>query len=779
VRHGPRHLARKLNYLSRFLLGEGCGCVGYLAAGRTFAAQWAHRRGAATLPAMLVFSSSQPLRLRLGWLPLLLLLLGVGRPARAQIERPVTWTFAAKAGGSGEATLTFTAAIAGNWHIYSQFIEEGGPEPTSFKFTPSPDYELVGKVEESPEPVKAFEKAFNMNIAYFPKRAVFSQKIRLKAPQTTVKGTLTFMSCNDEKCLPPDDLDFSIAVKGATGASPAASPATKPAASVAAAVAVPAQPAATPAAPVATPPTAAVVDTLRPEAGSAPTLTTAGADTSRPAASSAPAVTTGAAASTPAQSLWAIFLAGFLGGLAALIMPCIFPLLPLTVSYFTKQASSRSQGLSRALLYGASIIVIYVALGLLITVLFGSDALNDLATSGLFNLFFFALLVVFAASFLGAFELTLPNSWIAKTDTEADKGGVLGIFFMAATLALVSFSCTGPIIGTLLVQAAATGQRVGPAVGMLGFSVALALPFTLFALFPAWLKALPKSGGWLNSVKVVLGFLELILALKFLSNVDLAYHWEWFDRELFLALWIVISALLGFYLLGKIRFSHDSELPYVSLPRLFLAIVVLAFTTYLVPGLWGAPLKAVSALLPPQHTQDFDLFTHTLDGGGSAAAPAAHPVRKYSNLFHAPLGLDAFFDYDEARAYAQQVKKPVLIDFTGNACVNCRKMEANVWPNPEVLQRLRNDFVLVQLYVDDKTELAPAEQTVSKFSGKKIKTIGNKWSDFQASRYGSNSQPDYVLLDPRTERVLTPPQGANYDPANFLAFLNQGLAGMR
>lgn len=731
---------------------------------------------------MISFVVRRPVALRLGWL--LLLVLGLGRPAQAQIERPVTWKFAAQPGAGGEATLTFTAAISGNWHIYSQFIEEGGPEPTSFKFTPSPDYELLGKVSEAPTPVKMFEKAFNMNIAYFPKRAVFSQKIRLKAAQATVKGTLTFMACNDEKCLPPDDLNFSIAVQGAAAAAAPPAPAAPKAAPAAAAPkpATPATPAA-PIAPAATPPTAAP-DTavFRPEAGTPPTLapTTDTAGSSRARGSAA--MTEADPASRPAsqQSLWAIFLAGFLGGLAALVMPCIFPLLPLTVSYFTKQAHSRRQGLGRALLYGASIIVIYVALGLLITVLFGSDALNDLATSGLFNLFFFALLVVFAASFLGAFELTLPNSWIAKTDTEADKGGVLGIFFMAATLALVSFSCTGPIIGTLLVQAASTGAYLGPTVGMLGFSVALALPFTLFALFPSWLKALPKSGGWLNSVKVVLGFLELTLALKFLSNVDLAYHWQWFDRELFLALWIVIFALLGFYLLGKIRFSHDSELPFVSLPRLFMAIVVLAFTVYLVPGLWGAPLKSVSAFLPPQHTQDFDLYTPTLGGGGggSTAAPA-HPVRKYGELFHAPLGLDAFFDYDEARAYAAQANKPLIIDFTGNACVNCRKMEASVWPDPAVLQRLRHDYVLVQLYVDDKTELAPAEQTVSKFSGKKIKTIGNKWSDFQASRYGSNSQPDYVLLDPRTERVLVAPQGANYDPANFLAFLNNGLAGMR
>ena len=716
---------------------------------------------------------------RLGWL--VVILLGISSLAQAQIERPVTWTFAAKPGAAGEATLTATATIAGSWHIYSQFIEDGGPVPTSFEFSPSPDYELVGKVAESPAPVKAFEKAFNMNIAYFPKRAVFSQKIRLKAPQATVKGTATFMVCNDEKCLPPDEQEFSIEVKGAVAPAAPATP-TPPAptkAVPATAVAAAKTPATKPAP---TPPAPADTAVFRPEAGPAPMLAPA-ADTA-PAAAAAPAVpaATAAAVAAPAntQSMWAIFLAGFLGGLAALIMPCIFPLLPFTVSYFTKGEYSRAGAVGRAAFYGLSIIFIYVALGLLVTVIFGADALNDLATNGVFNLVFFGLLLVFAASFLGAFELTLPSSWVNKTDTQADKGGLVGIFFMAATLALVSFSCTGPIIGTLLVQAAATGQLLGPAVGMFGFSLALALPFTLFALFPSWLKALPKSGGWLNSVKVVLGFLELALALKFLSNVDLAYHWQWFDREVFLALWIVIFALLGFYLLGKIQFSHDSPVAYVSLPRLFLAIIVLAFTTYLVPGLWGAPLQAVAGFLPPQHTQDFDLYTPTL-GGGVGVGPAAAPreQHKYGDLFHAPLGLDASFDYNEARAYAQKVGKPILIDFTGNACVNCRKMEATVWPDPRVLQRLRDDFVLVQLYVDDKTALPAAEQRVSKFSGKKIKTIGNEWSDFQASRYNANSQPFYVQLDPATEKVLATPQGANYDPDNFVRFLDSGLAAYR
>ena len=750
---------------------------------------------------------------RAAWVLALLLALSAHLPALAQIEKPVTWQFAAQPGAAGEATLTFTAAIAGDWHIYSQFIEEGGPEPTSFTFTPSPDYELVGKVAESPAPVKTFDKTFNMNIAYFQKRVVFSQRIRLKVPQTTVKGHLTFMVCNDEKCLPPTDEDFAIEVKGA--AAKAATPATPATTAAATPGATAAKTPAAATVPGATPPTAAstaAAQTAAATGATAAALATPPTDTAAApvavAAAAAPASAAGAAgaagaaesaapaAPADAQSLWALFIAGFLGGLAALAMPCIFPLLPFTVSYFTKQSHSRSQGVGRAAFYGLSIIVIYVALGLLITVLFGADALNSLATSGAFNLVFFALLLVFAASFLGAFELTLPNSWIARTDTQADKGGVLGIFFMAATLALVSFSCTGPIIGTLLVQAAATGAYLGPAIGMLGFSMALALPFTLFAAFPSLLKSLPKSGGWLNSVKVVLGFLELALALKFLSNVDLAYHWQWFDREVFLALWIVIFALLGFYLLGKIRFAHDGgpeELKLVddddrqitlqydtktvplSLPRFFLAILVFAFTMYLIPGLWGAPLRSVAGFLPPQHTQDFDLYTPTL-GGGAATGPAApRATHKYGDVFHAPLGLDAYFDYDEARAAARQQHKPIIIDFTGNACVNCRKMEATVWPDPRVLQRLRNDYVLVQLYVDDKTELPAAEQVVSKYSGKTLRTVGNKWSDFQARRYNANSQPDYVLLDPETERVLVTPQGANYNPDNFVQFLDSGL----
>ncbi|QXU39944.1 protein-disulfide reductase DsbD [Pedobacter sp. D749] len=471
------------------------------------------------------------------------------------------------------------------------------------------------------------------------------------------------------------------------------------------------------------------------------------------------------------KTLWGIFIAGFVGGLAALLMPCIFPMLPLTVSFFTK-GSEKGKAFRRAALYGFFIILIYVVLGLLVTVIFGADALNSLSTNGIFNFFFFLLLVVFAASFLGAFEITLPSSWVNKMDANSDKGGIAGLFFMAGTLALVSFSCTGPIIGTLLVQAATTGALLGPAIGMFGFSLALAIPFALFALFPSAMNKLPKSGGWLNSVKVVLGFLELAFALKFLSNVDLAYHWEWFDREIFLSLWIVIFGMMGIYLLGKLKFSHDSPLAFISVPRLFLATVVLAFTIYLIPGMWGAPLKSISAFLPPQETQDFDLYTaNLLAGKPTATNDGPH---KYADKFHAPLKLNAYFDYDEGLAAAKKLNKPVLIDFTGHACVNCRKMEANVWPDKDVYKMISNDYVLIQLYVDDKTALAPADVTVTS-EGKKLSTIGKKWSDLQARKFQSNSQPFYVLLDPKTEALLAPPQGADYEIANYQKFLKSGL----
>ncbi len=498
-----------------------------------------------------------------------------------------------------------------------------------------------------------------------------------------------------------------------------------------------------------------------------------------------PVVTVKATDAEKSKSLWEIFIHGLLGGFLAIVMPCIYPLLPLTVSFFTKKNSSRSKGIAQSFLYGISIIVIYVTLGLLITILFGSSALNALATNGIFNIFFFLLLVVFGISFLGAFEITLPSSLANKLDENSDKGGLAGIFFMAATLVVVSFSCTGPIIGDLLVDTAANGARLGPAIGMFGFSLALALPFTIFAIFPSALKSLPKSGGWLNSVKVVLGLLELAFALKFLSNVDLAYHWNWFNRDIYLSLWIAIGLLLGLYLIGKIKFSHDSELTHLSIPRTFFAIIVFAFVVYLIPGLWGAPLKPLSGLLPPLATQEFDLSQVPSVPSSQNAKQVSIKVKKYNEHGNydriKTKGLDAWYDYDQALQVSKELHKPVFIDFTGFNCANCRNMEAQVWTDSKVFAHLRDDFVLLQLVVDDKTELDAKEQFVSKLTDRKITTLGGKWSEFEANRFGSNSQPYYVILD-SDGNLLTDKNGKTINPSpyninipSYLKFLEDGI----
>ena len=474
------------------------------------------------------------------------------------------------------------------------------------------------------------------------------------------------------------------------------------------------------------------------------------------------------------KTLWQTFIQGLIGGFIAFLMPCIFPMVPLTVSFFTKKAGSRKKGIGQAVIYGLSIIVIYVAFGLLITLLFGSAKLNELSSSGWFNFTFFILLIVFAISFFGAFEITLPSSFVNKIDQKADDTkGLGGIFFMAASLALVSFSCTGPIIGTLLVQASSKGEILAPAIGMFGFALALALPFTLSAIFPGFLSSMPKSGGWLNSVKVCLGFLELALALKFLSAADLVWHWEWFDREIFLVLWIVIFFLMGIYILGKIKFSHDSDVPYVSVPRLFFAILSFSFAMYLVPGLWGAPVNILSGIAPPLNTQDFILGGNS---GGSSQGTSDFPaVVKYNDVLHPPHGFNAFFDLDEGLAYAKKVNKPVLIDFTGHACVNCRKMEDKVWIDPQVGHLIKDEYVLIQLYVDERSVKMPPEKVhYSKILRTTTDDLGRWNGDFQAATYNSNSQPFYVLgghdLVP-----LVAPQGAIFDAKEYAAYLQSGL----
>lgn len=657
--------------------------------------------------------------------------------SQAQILEPVKWNYSVEKVSEGEANLVLKATIEKGWHVYSQFIAEGGPIPTSFKFTPSADYKLVGKVSEEPKAESAFDQTFKMQISWHKDQAIFKQRIKLSKQKTTVQGVLEFMVCNDHQCLPPTEVNFKIPVniKGLVVA--------------------------------ATPPPAASA-----------TINTIQKDSNQNIKAKAGLAKLKTSVSEPATknensgSFWGIFIEGFLGGLLAFFMPCIYPMIPLTISFFTKKAGSRAKGIQSAFIYGLSIIAIYVTLGIFITWLFGPSALNEAASSATFNLLFFTALIIFGISFLGAFEINLPSGLVNKMDEKSNQRGVIGLFFMAFTLALVSFSCTGPIIGTLLVDAVSKGSYLGPAIGMLGFSSALAIPFTLFAIFPSWLKEMPKSGGWLNTVKVSLGFLEIALAFKFLSNVDLAYHWGILNRDVFLVIWIIIFAVWGFYLLGKIRLAHDTEINFLSLPRLFFAMLVLAVVIYLIPGLWGAPLKAVSGWLPPQHSQDFDRYSNQFPSslGNTKEATAE---KKYATLFHAPHGINAFYDYEQGLDHAKKVNKPVLVDFTGWSCTNCRKMEASVWSDPEVLRRLKEDYVLISLYVDDKTELAQNEKFTSSFSGKNIKNIGQKWSDLQASKFGTNSQPYYIILNQNGKKLIEP-EAFNLDINNYIQFLDKG-----
>jgi len=700
------------------------------------------------------------------------ILLCLGLFASAQIYTPVTWKFEAENITKNSATLVITANIAPGWHVYSQFIEEGGPIPTSFSFDKGTGYTLDGTVSESPKAVGGFDPTFKMQISWHKKEVKFSQKIKLTQPKVVVNGVLEFMTCDDSHCLPPEEVPFAISVDASNAVTSVSSDPVRP-------DGLPSgdQNKISESTNIVSLPAEMQQDSI----ATATDSSLSGVDSSTSDQNAIVSGTTGSVTNqsdaSQNQSLWAIFIAGLIGGFAAFLMPCIYPMVPLTTSYFTKRSGSRTKGIWNAVIYGISIVVIYVALGMIVTLIFGASALNEAASSAVFNLLFFAIIFVFAISFLGAFEITLPSRFVNKMDEKSDKGGLIGIFFMAFTLALVSFSCTGPIIGYLLVEAVSKGTLLGPAIGMLGFSIALAIPFIIFALFPAFLKEMPKSGGWLNTVKVSLGFLELALAFKFLSNVDLAYHWGLLDREVFLALWIVIFGVFGLYLLGKIKLSASDDIQILSLPRLFFAMLIFSFTIYMVPGMWGAPLKGISAWLPPQPTQDFDLNKLTYGSIGGSNEPGAGQVpsgRKYADIFHAPHGLDAFYDYQEGLDYAKKVNKPVLIDFTGWSCVNCRKMEASVWPDPEVLRRLKQDFVLISLYVDDKTELEEAEKYVSEFSGKKISRIGQKWSDMQASVFGTNSQPYYVIADFKGQQ-LVPAQAYNLDISNYIDFLDSGL----
>ncbi|MFT2010254.1 thioredoxin family protein [Pontibacter sp. 13R65] len=721
-------------------------------------------------------------------LPLLLLFTLVGQ-AQAQVLKPATWSYdvSKKQVEVGEEVeLIFNVRIDKDWYLYSSdFDPDLGPMVTEFKFAKHPSYELVGKVKPI-NPKKKYDDLWDGEYTYFVGTAQFRQKIKVLQAGLLVKGTYEYQVCTDVtgKCIPFDD-DFTfntsqIQVTAAAAPAPGTTPATT---SPSEARQQPEAPAGATQAPVpdaagtAATPEAASVDTAASAlAADSNTVGQAAIASTEPVA---PAPLQGYDPGEEAESggLWAFFLVAFIFGLGALLTPCVFPMIPMTVSFFTSSGDSRSQGIFKAAIYGLSIIAIYTLIGTVVAKLFGADGANFISTHWLPNLLFFAVFVIFAMSFFGLFEITLPSSFLTKVDAQADRGGMIGVFFMAFTLVLVSFSCTGPIVGSILV-ASAGGETVRPVMGMFGFSLAFALPFTLFAIFPSWLSTLPKSGGWLNSVKVVLGFIELALALKFLSIADQVYHWGILDRDIYLALWIVIFTLMGFYLLGKLKFSHDSDLPYLSVPRLFLAIATFGFVVYMIPGLFGAPLKALAGYLPPQSTHDFDLNALIRQRGGSTAAASANQIceqPKYADFLSLPHGLQGYFDLEQAKKCAAEQGKPIFIDFTGHGCVNCREMEANVWSDPEVLRRLQENYIIAALYVDDKSELPQQEWYTSSYDNKEKKTLGKKYADYQITKFNVNAQPYYVLMD-ENENVLVKPIAYDLNVQNFIKFLDAGVA---
>ena len=666
---------------------------------------------------------------------ILLLLFAV--VVQAQIQEPVKFKSELKTLQAGEAEVVFTGTIDKGWHVYSTDLGDGGPISATFNVESISGAELVEKLKPVGKEVAAFDKLFEMKVRYFENTAQFVQKLKLTGGEYKVEGFLEYGACNDENCLPPTQVPFKFSGKaeGTAVNGPAADKAADAGNVELEKSSDTAQTAAM-----------AVIGGAESDTG----INVAGDGTTdlwKPVIDELQAL--GETVSQEDMSWIYIFITGFVGGLLALFTPCVWPIIPMTVSFFLKRSKDKKKGIRDAWTYGASIVVIYVGLGLLVTGIFGANALNSLSTNAVFNIFFFLMLVVFAASFFGAFEITLPSKWSNAVDSKAEKtGGLLSIFLMAFTLSLVSFSCTGPIIGFLLVQVSTTGNMIAPAIGMLGFAIALALPFTLFALFPSWLKSMPKSGGWMNVIKVTLGFLELAFALKFLSVADLAYGWRILDRETFLALWIVLFALLGFYLLGKVKFPHDDDDTKVSVPRFFMALASLAFAVYMLPGLWGAPLKAVSAFAPPMQTQDFNL---------------------YNNEVHAK-----FDDYDLGMEYARQHGKPVMLDFTGYGCVNCRKMELAVWTDPKVSDIINNDYVLITLYVDNKTPLSSPVKIMENGTERTLRTVGDKWSYLQRVKFGANAQPFYVLIDNEGKPLN---KSYSYDESipKYIEFLQTGL----
>jgi thiol:disulfide interchange protein DsbD len=645
--------------------------------------------------------------------------------ASAQILQPVKWSFSSQKISGNEYKLIFKASIDSPWHLYSQDIPQA-PPATTFKFEKDSSYTLVGKVKEVGHVIQEFDKNFNMVLKYYSDSVRFVQKIKLNAPGATVKGDINFMSCDNTQCLAPQDLDFSFDLGKVSQT--------------------------------------AQVATVSQE------KTTIGKYK----------INIGGRK----KGLWGFFVLAFLGGLLGIITPCVFPMIPMTVSFFMQEGEKKSKGKMQALLYGLSIILIYTFIGSVLAVIAGPNIANWLSTNWLPNILFFLIFIIFAFSFFGMFEITLPHWAVNKTDQRADRGGFLGPVFMALTLVLVSFSCTGPIVGTILVESAG-GQILKPIIGMFGFSLAFALPFTLFAFFPSWLSSLPKSGGWLNTVKVVLGFLELALGMKFLSIADQTYHWHILDREVYLAIWIVIFFLMGLYLLGKLKFAYDADVPHVTVPRLLLAILTFSFVVYMIPGMFGAPLKALSGYLPPQTTMDFDISKIVRDNlqvygnsGNHSEPKEICETPKYHEFLDLPHGLKGYFDYNQAVACSRKQNKPIFIDFTGHGCVNCREMEADVWSDPRVLKRLRNDYIILALYVDDKYKLPKDEWIRSSYDGKMKKTLGTKDADFEITKFGVNAQPFYVLMDNKGN-VLVQPTAYNLNVDHFVKFLDKGLKNFK
>lgn len=633
--------------------------------------------------------------------------------AIGQVLQPATWNakFSKSTVQKGDTLeVVFTASLDKGWHLYSNdFDPDLGPVPISFEFKANSSFELVGKVKPL-NSHKHYDEIWGGEVSYFEDKAEMRQLLVVKSLPLKVAGSYEFQSCSDEsgQCVLGDE-EFDLSIKGAVKAISKGDVST------------------------------AKVDNTDGEKRE--------------------------------MTLWSLFFLAFLGGLAALLTPCVFPMIPMTVSFFMHSNENKTKAKMQAMVYGFSIIAIYTIIGTIVAVTLGANFANFLSTHWLPNILFFIIFMVFAASFFGMFEITMPSGLVNKSVANEDRGGVAGAFFMAFTLVLVSFSCTGPIVGAILV-ASAGGEVLMPIIGMLGFSLAFALPFTLFAIFPSWLNGLPKSGGWLNSVKVVLGFVELALGLKFLSIADQTYHWGLLDREIYLAIWIVVFTMLGFYLLGKLKFSHDSDVKFVSVPRLILSIITFGFVVYMIPGMFGAPLKALSGYLPPQASQDFDINAIVRANAGSGSVQMDDHKAKYSEFLHLPHGLNGYFDYEEGMAAAKKYNKPVFMDFTGHGCVNCREMEASVWSDTRVLKRLREDFIVIAMYVDDKTELPESEWITSTYDGKVKKTLGKKNSDFQISKYNVNAQPYYVLLDDNGKELVDP-RAYDLDVDAFVKFLDR------